>query len=234
MPHQPRCQRSRWQAAAQERHRPRQVNPGGPETEEETGGRGHGDEDSLVSIEPTTLRGSSRPLAMMAGVPTGPHPPPPVASTKPATRPRGIRNRERSGWPSRSARTPATVNRTRRYAPNPSRITAITGAANALDTPDRTVAPTKAPTAPGMPTRHTTPQSTLPNLQWDTPEATVVPISATCTVAEATAGLVPRANNKLVEVNPVRHAQTAVDELGTEPDEGEEDDLEQKRPSDRM
>ena len=43
--------------------------------------------NSEVSIEPITLRGSMRPLARIAGVPTGPQPPPPVASTKPATRP---------------------------------------------------------------------------------------------------------------------------------------------------
>src|SRR5699024_4778866 len=52
---------------------------------------------SLVSIEPTTRRGSIRPLASSAGVPTGPQPPPPVASMKPATSPSGVRKRLRSG-----------------------------------------------------------------------------------------------------------------------------------------
>ena len=68
--------------------------------------------NSLVSIEPMVLRGSSRPLARMAGVPTGPHPPPPVASTKPPTMPSGVRNRLRIGLPRRPLGSPATVKRT--------------------------------------------------------------------------------------------------------------------------
>ena len=48
--------------------------------------------NSEVSIEPITLRGSIRPSASSAGVATGPQPPPPVASTKPANRPSGARN----------------------------------------------------------------------------------------------------------------------------------------------
>ena len=48
--------------------------------------------NSLVSTVPITLRGSSRPSASRAGVATGPQPPPPVASTKPANRPSGARN----------------------------------------------------------------------------------------------------------------------------------------------
>ena len=53
--------------------------------------------NSEVSTEPTTLRGASRPEASSAGVATGPQPPPPVASTKPATSPSGPRKRRRSG-----------------------------------------------------------------------------------------------------------------------------------------
>ena len=69
--------------------------------------------NSLVSIEPIVLRGSSRPLARMAGVPTGPQPPPPVESTKPATRPSGVRKRLRSGIPSFALGRPKLVKRTR-------------------------------------------------------------------------------------------------------------------------
>ena len=64
-------------------------------------------------MEPMTFRGSMRPLARMAGVPTGPQPPPPVASTKPATRPSGPRKRLRIGLPRCRRSMPRRVNRTR-------------------------------------------------------------------------------------------------------------------------
>ena len=70
--------------------------------------------NSLVSMEPMVLRGSSRPLARIAGVPTGPQPPPPVASTKPATRPSGARKRFRSGLSARCSGGPRQVKRIRR------------------------------------------------------------------------------------------------------------------------
>ena len=50
--------------------------------------------------------------------------------------------------------------------------------------------------------RSTTFQSTLPNFQWEAPEASVVPISARCTVADAAAGLVPIASSSVVDVTP--------------------------------
>ena len=48
--------------------------------------------NSLVSIEPMILRGGIRPSASRTGVATEPQPPPPVASTNPATRPSGTRS----------------------------------------------------------------------------------------------------------------------------------------------
>ena len=48
--------------------------------------------NSLVSIEPTTLRGSRRPDDSSDVVPTGPQPPPPMASSAPPTKPTGTRN----------------------------------------------------------------------------------------------------------------------------------------------
>jgi len=71
-----------------------------------------------------------------------------------------------------------------------------------LERLERKVAPAKAPIAPGMPIFHTTPQSTLPKRQWETPETSAVPISARCTVADAAAGLVPMARSSVVEVTP--------------------------------
>jgi hypothetical protein len=86
--------------------------------------------------------------------------------------------------------------------PSASRISDITGAATSVDRLDSTVAPAKAPTAPGTPILATTFQSTFPNFQWETPEISVVPISARCTDAEAAAGLVPRASSNVVDVTP--------------------------------
>src|SRR5690606_40294497 len=51
----------------------------------------------------------------------------------------------------------------------------------------RTVAPAKAPMAPGRPMRTTSGQDTLPNRQWDTPDVNVVPSLARCTPADAEA-----------------------------------------------
>ena len=94
------------------------------------------------------------------------------------------------------------MKRTSTYRPRASRITDISGAATEVSRLDRKVAPAKAPTAPGMPMRSTTFQSTLPNFQCEAPEASVVPISARCTVAEAAAGLVPMASSRVVDVTP--------------------------------
>ena len=86
--------------------------------------------------------------------------------------------------------------------PSASSSSDITGSAASVERLDRNVAPAKAPTAPGMPIFATTFQSTLPKRQWESPEASVVPISARCTVAEAAAGLVPIARSRVVEVTP--------------------------------
>ena len=67
---------------------------------------------------------------------------------------------------------------------------------------DSTTAPVKAPTAPGKVIRRTVRQSTLPKRQCETPDTAVVPSSARCTVAEATAGAVPTATSSVVEVRP--------------------------------
>ncbi len=53
--------------------------------------------NSEVSTEPMTVRGAVLPAVSSAGVATGPQPPPPEASTKPATSPSGERNFERCG-----------------------------------------------------------------------------------------------------------------------------------------
>jgi len=53
-----------------------------------------------------------------------------------------------------------------------------------------------------MASGHTFAQSTLPNRQCEVPDAAVVPTSAMCTLADANAGVMPTANNRLWEVTP--------------------------------
>ena len=81
-------------------------------------------------------------------------------------------------------------------------MTAITGLAVLVSSELRKVAPAKAPIAPGMPILRTTTQSTLPKRQCEAPEASVVPISARWTVADAAAGFVPIARRRVVVVTP--------------------------------
>ncbi|GAA4776412.1 hypothetical protein GCM10023351_21320 [Microbacterium gilvum] len=155
-----------------------------------------------MSIVPITLRGSRRPLESRAGVPTGPHPPPPEASRNPPTIPSGARNASGRGLSLRRFGSPFTVKRTRMYAPSASRMPLVTGAAASVESPDRNVAPAKAPTAPGTPIFSTVFQSTLPKRQCEMPEASVVPISARCTDALAAAGAAPIVSSSVVDVTP--------------------------------
>ena len=76
------------------------------------------------------------------------------------------------------------------------------GSAALVERFDRTVAPTKAPTAPGRPMRRTPAQSTFPKRAWDAPDAAAVPSLARWTDAEARAGVRPTARSRVVEVTP--------------------------------
>lgn len=64
------------------------------------------------------------------------------------------------------------------------------------------MAPANAPIAPGSAMRVTTRQSTLPNRQCATPAASVVPISARCTEADAAAGATPATSSRVDDVSP--------------------------------
>src|SRR5918992_4541562 len=66
----------------------------------------------------------------------------------------------------------------------------------------KTTAPKKAPMPPGTAIQPTLPQTTLPNLQCETPDASVVPTSERCTAAEATAGAIPTVSSNVVDVTP--------------------------------
>lgn len=67
-------------------------------------------------------------------------------------------------------------------------------------------------------------QSTLPSLAWLIPETSDVPISEKWTAAEAAAGD-PGGEQEGRGRHPVRHAQRAIDELGEEPDNAEDDEI---------
>ena len=81
------------------------------------------------------------------------------------------------------------TNRASTYAPSRARMAAITGAAASVERLDNTVAPAKAPIAPGPAILVTTRQSTFFSFQCDRPEAMLVPSSEKCTDADAAAGL---------------------------------------------
>src|SRR5665809_105357 len=66
----------------------------------------------------------------------------------------------------------------------------------------RNVAPAKAPTKPGTARVDTIFQSTLPSLWWENPETSEVPISETCTAADAAAGATPVASSSVEDVTP--------------------------------
>lgn len=67
---------------------------------------------------------------------------------------------------------------------------------------DKKVAPRNAPMPPGTASRTKTFLSIFSACQWETPEINVVPISAACTAAEATAADAPKVNNKVELVKP--------------------------------
>jgi hypothetical protein len=105
------------------------------------------------------------------------------------------------------------------YTPRQKRSTATRGSAVSAEmTALNTTAPKKAPNPPGTANQQTLPQSTLPNLQWETPEASVVLTSAMCTLAEGERGREPHQQQALGR-DPIGHPQSAVDQLGRKADD---------------
>src|SRR5919107_5571160 len=86
--------------------------------------------------------------------------------------------------------------------PRLKRNIATTGWAASAEIELKTAAPKKAPMPPGTAIHPIFSQSTLPNFQSETPEASVVPTSDKCTAAEAAAGATPAVNNNVVDVTP--------------------------------
>jgi hypothetical protein len=76
------------------------------------------------------------------------------------------------------------------------------GFAQSVDSPDNTVAPRNAPTAPGPAILATTGQSTFRKRQCDTPDARFVPSSLKCTEAEAATGVRPANTSRVDDVTP--------------------------------
>ena len=159
--------------------------------------------NSLVSTVPMILRGSIRPEESNVGVEMGPHPPPPAASRNPAIRPRGARKPLETGltWTGRWCRLKEKRASTKTPSPN-RKMATIGAAASAVMNELITTAPKKAPIAPGIASGQTFAQSTFLNRQWETPDAAVVPTSAMCTLADASAGAMPIVNSRLCDVTP--------------------------------
>ena len=157
--------------------------------------------NSDVSIEPMTLRGAILPEASSVGVPTGPHPPPPIASMNPATAARGTRNAAGTRPWNEGRRPPMLRNRHTTYTPSSRRMVDMTGAAASPETVSR-FAPKNAAIPPGTAMKPTTRQSMLPKRQCENPDASVVPTSARCTVADTDAGVSPAASSRVEDVTP--------------------------------
>jgi hypothetical protein len=88
------------------------------------------------------------------------------------------------------------------YTPSPKRNNATKGAAASAEIALTAKAPPKAPNAPGTVNQPNLLQSTLPNFQWERPEAAVVATSERCTLAEASAGATPTAKSNVAEDAP--------------------------------
>src|SRR5215204_1238234 len=158
--------------------------------------------NSLVSTVPTTLRGSILPVDINVDVFMAPQPPPPAASRNPATSPRGERNLREMGLATTGRWLLRNEKRARMYTPRRKRNNATNGAAASAEITLTATAPPKAPNAPGMVNQPNFFQSTLPNLQWEMPEAAVVATSERCTLAEARAGATPTAKSKVADDAP--------------------------------
>src|SRR5829696_6965150 len=156
--------------------------------------------NSLVSTVPTTLRGSILPVDINVDVFMAPQPPPPAASRNPATRPRGERNLREMGLATTGLWLLRNEKRARMYTPRRKRNNATKGAAAEITL--TATAPPKAPNAPGTVNQPNFFQSTLPNLQWEMPEAAVVATSERCTLAEASAGATPKAKSNVADDAP--------------------------------
>ena len=76
------------------------------------------------------------------------------------------------------------------------------GCAASVEMFDSRVAPMNAPTMPGMPSLATVRRSTLPNFQWLTPAASVVPTCAKFTAKLACAAVAPPIRAMVVAVIP--------------------------------
>src|SRR3712207_1740144 len=161
--------------------------------------------NSLVSTVPTTLRGSILPEEMRVGVEIGPQPPPPAASRNPAMRPKGARKPLAMGLTCTGLSLRLKEKRARMYTPRANRKTATTGATVSSATVAiqvTAIAPKNAPRPPGTAIHRILPQSTLPNRQCEIPDTAQVPTSEMCTLADASAGEIPTANNSVVDVTP--------------------------------
>mmetsp|Transcript_8660 Transcript_8660/g.26641 ORF Transcript_8660/g.26641 Transcript_8660/m.26641 type:complete len:298 (-) Transcript_8660:613-1506(-) len=176
--------------------------------------------NSEADVVPITRQGLSCPSVRRLDVATGPHPPPPVASTNPPRNPKGtnclrgfdalverapleppavqVWTRSSLGGSScrRSMKRSVTVRPRRKRRPPETSLAAPTG------TDERSSAPKKAPAPPAGERSSMASVSTLPCRWCARPETKVVPSCARCTEAEAVAGERPDAERTVDEVRP--------------------------------
>ena len=173
--------------------------------------------NSAALTVPMTRRGRAFVAVSSVGVVMGPHPPPPEASTKPAIRPSGTRNRALGRPVMLGIRRTPRPKRSSRTTPSSNSRPLIQTRAPLSEILERTVAPMNAPTAPETPRRSSMRLSTLPKRQWDAPDAKVVPSSAKCTAALAATGVAPRKISSVLEVMPKAIPRVPSTSWATEP-----------------
>ena len=157
--------------------------------------------NSAMLTVPMTWFGASWLAAIIVEVVTGPQPPPPIESTKPPTAPSGPRLRQRGRYRRMTGDRPKTV-RTRTMTPSTARTSETHGAATSPAMLLSTMAPMKAPTAPGSASMTTARQWTLPKRQCAVPDIRPVPILTTWIDADAAAGAKPTAASSVAVVTP--------------------------------
>src|SRR5699024_11874612 len=129
--------------------------------------------NSAAETVPTMRRGLSRPAAISVEVVTGPHPPPPVASTMPPTEPRATKKGVACGRLVMVRLIFPRLKRQIRLIAISTNSAEVTGWAASSERFDNKVAPINAAMAPGMAREKTIFQSTLPNRQWLNPDTNV-------------------------------------------------------------
>lgn len=165
-------------------------------------------QNSEALTVPITFLGSVEVVEMIVGVTTGPQPPPPDASMKPPEKPRKLKNFGLFTSIKLGGFSDLNIFLYRSTKPSIKRIVDMKTLEFDKSILERKFAPIKAPIEPGIASLIMIFLSTFSACQCDNPDAKVVPISAKCTAADATAAVAPAVTKRveLVIPNPIPSA----------------------------